>query len=102
MSEIRTCEQYVLSELQNLKFSNSALQGQVNDLISANNNARGELNTLQAVNGQLQEKLADLEIEREKIRVAVTNMLLCLSENKINISIFSDDYVILSAFAKGE
>lgn len=96
--EIKSCEQYVLSELHQTKWDNATLQTKVDDLTKANSKLSAKLGSLQLSYGDLSTKLAELEVEREALYKAIVHILLNIDKTSID----SSDYEVLSNFAKGE
>lgn len=79
--EIKTCEQYVLAELEQLKWDKSSLM---------------------ALNGQLDDKVGELTSELDFIRGAVRNLFYPNGEIKSARELDTNTYNILRDFAKGE
>ena len=81
MAEIKTCEQYVLAELEQLKWDKDSLA---------------------KINGQLDAKIGELLDETEFIRDAVKHLFYPNGQIKSTIDIDDNSYNILRDFAKGE
>lgn len=79
--EIKTCEQYVLAELEQLKWDKSSLV---------------------ALNSQLDAKIGELTTEIEFIRDAVKNLFYANGAIKSACDLDNNSYNILRDFAKGE